>query len=115
MVSSGNETRRVLMIVENLAVPFDRRVWSEAMTLRRAGYGISIICPVGAGAEAREEVIDGVHIYRHPLPIEAKGPSGYALEYAGALFWEFRLAFRVLRRCGFDAIHACNPPDLIFL
>lgn len=108
-------TRKVLIIVENLPVPFDRRVWQEATTLRENGYAVSIICPTGKGYEAREEVIDGINIYRHPLPIEAHGALGYLLEYGAALFHEFRLAFRVLRRHGFDAIHACNPPDLIFL
>jgi glycosyltransferase involved in cell wall biosynthesis len=107
--------RRVLIIVENLPSPFDRRVWQEATTLHDAGYTVSIICPTGKGCEQRYEQIDGIHIYRHPLPHEAKGALGYALEYAAALFWEFTLAFRVLRRHGFDAIHACNPPDLIFL
>ena len=96
-------TRRVLIIVENLPSPFDRRVWQEATTLREAGYGVSIICPTGKGYEQRYEHIDGIHIYRHPLPLEAEGAIGYALEYATALFWEFFLALRVLRRHGFDA------------
>ena len=107
--------RRVLIIVENLPSPFDRRVWQEATTLHDAGYTVSIICPTGKGCEQRYEQIEGIHIYRHPLPLEARGALGYALEYATALFWEFTLAFRVLRRHGFDVIHACNPPDLIFL
>jgi glycosyltransferase involved in cell wall biosynthesis len=107
--------RRVLIIVENLPSPFDRRVWQEATTLHEAGYTVSIICPTGKGCEQRYEQIDGIHIYRHPLPFEAKGALGYALEYGTALFWEFVLAFRVLRRHGFDVIHACNPPDIIFL
>jgi glycosyltransferase involved in cell wall biosynthesis len=107
--------RRVLIIVENLPCPFDRRVWQEANTLRDAGYGVAIICPTGKGCEARHERLDGIDIYRHPLPPEASGALGYAREYASALAWEFFLAFRALRRHGFDAIHACNPPDLIFL
>ncbi|HET9644491.1 MAG TPA: glycosyltransferase family 4 protein [Burkholderiaceae bacterium] len=107
--------RRVLIIVENLPSPFDRRVWQEATTLKSAGYEVSIICPTGKGCESRYECLQGIHIYRHPLPHEADGALGYALEYGAALFWEFVLAWRVLRRHGFDAIHACNPPDLIFL
>ena len=112
---SNKQPRRVLIIVENLPVPFDRRVWQEAGTLREAGYEVSIICPVGKGHEARHEVINGINIYRHPLPVEASGAAGYALEYSLALFWEFVLALRVLRTHGFDVIHACNPPDTIFL
>jgi glycosyltransferase involved in cell wall biosynthesis len=107
--------RRVLIIVENLPVPFDRRVWQEATTLQEAGYQISIICPKGKGYERGHEVIDGIHIYRHALPIEASGALGYAVEYTWALFWWFILTWRVLLSRGFDVIHACNPPDTIFL
>ena len=107
--------RRVLIIVENLPVPFDKRVWNEATALVRAGYQVTVICPVGKGYEARHEVREGVTIYRHPLPLEADGPLGYALEYGSALFWELVLALRVVMREGFDVVQACNPPDTIFL
>ncbi|HEU0118441.1 MAG TPA: glycosyltransferase family 4 protein [Alphaproteobacteria bacterium] len=107
--------RRVLIIVQNLPVPFDRRVWQEATTLQQNGYDVSVICPVGRGYTKRFEVSDGIHIYRHPLPLEAKGAAGYAIEYSLSLFWEFWLACKVLWQRGFDAIHACNPPDTIFL
>ncbi|MCA3269886.1 MAG: glycosyltransferase family 4 protein [Thalassospira sp.] len=107
--------KKILIIVENLPVPFDRRVWQEATTLKTNGYEVSIICPTGKNYTARHEVLDGINIYRHPLPLEANGALGYALEYGSALFWELLLAIRVYRRHGFDAIHACNPPDTIFL
>lgn len=112
---SNQRPRRVLIIVENLPSPFDRRVWQEATTLCQHGYEVSIICPTGKGYEKRYEVIDGIHIYRHRLPFEAEGAVGYAVEYATALFWQFVLAWKVLLTRGFDAIHACNPPDNIFL
>ena len=117
MALHGSEARpkRILIVVENLSVPFDRRVWNEATTLLGAGYEVSIICPTGPRAESRHEILNGIHIFRHPLPIEARGALGYLLEYSIALFWEFILAWKVLRTRGFDAIHACNPPDLIFL
>ena len=111
----AGKLRRVLIIVENLPVPFDRRVWQEATTLKANGYQVSVICPKGKGFDAGYEVIDGIHIYRHALPIEAEGAVGYAMEYGTALFWEFVLAWRVLLTRGFDVIHACNPPDLIFI
>ena len=107
--------RRILFIVENLPSPFDRRVWQEATTLEQNGYEVSIICPTGKGYEKKYECIDNIHIYRHKLPLEADGALGYALEYGAALFWEFYLSFKVLFTRGFDAIHACNPPDLIFI
>lgn len=106
---------RVLIVVENLPSPFDRRVWMEATTLKKAGYEVSIICPQGKGYEKSYEVIDEIHIYRHPMPPDISSIKGYLSEYAAALYWEFRLAHRVWRERGFDIIHICNPPDLLFL
>jgi glycosyltransferase involved in cell wall biosynthesis len=107
--------RRVLIIVENLPVPFDRRVWAEARTLKKAGYDISVICPRGKFASEPFEVLDGIRVYRHPLPLEAAGKLAYVVEYGTSLFWEFVYALKVFRSTGFDAIHACNPPDLLFV
>jgi glycosyltransferase involved in cell wall biosynthesis len=110
-----NEQRRVLFLVENLPSPFDRRVWQEATTLRDAGYEVSIICPTGKGYDQTREIIEGIHIYRYRLPVEGSGALGYAVEYATALFWSTVLAWRVYLTRGFDVVHACNPPDLLFL
>jgi glycosyltransferase involved in cell wall biosynthesis len=107
--------RSVLILVENLPVPFDRRVWQEATTLKDDGYGVFVICPAAKGMERRYEVIEGVHIWRFPLPAEGAGAVGYAIEYGAALFWMAVLSWRVFFRHGFDAVHACNPPDLLFL
>ena len=110
-----SKKRRVLIIVENLTVPLDRRVWQEATTLRDAGYIVSVICPRGGKYTASYELLDGIHVFRHPLPFEADGALGYAIEYSTALFWEFVLSLRAYFKVGFDVIQACNPPDLIFL
>jgi len=106
---------RVLMLVENLPSPFDRRVWQEATTLRDAGYTVSIVCPTGKGCERKFEEIDGIAIWRYDLPLEGSGARGYALEYSVALLRTFMLCWRVLLTRGFDVVHACNPPDLLFL
>ena len=112
---SGYDPKRVLILVENLPSPFDRRVWQEATTLRENGYEVSIICPTGEGCEKRCETIDGIRIYRYELPFEAAGAKGYAIEYAAALFHTLRIAWKLHREHGFDVVHACNPPDLFFL
>ncbi|WP_311029159.1 glycosyltransferase family 4 protein [Mesorhizobium koreense] len=114
-VAPRSAAGKVLIIVENLPVPFDRRVWQEATALHGAGYEVSIICPKGKGHNESYEVLNGIRIYRHALPLEASGVLQYAVEYSFALFSEFFLSLRVWRRHGFDLIHACNPPDLIFL
>ena len=112
---AATKPRRLLIIVENLPVPFDRRVWSEATALARNGYEVSVICPTGKNATASYEVIEGIHIYRHWMPLEASGKAGYVVEYSAAIFWEFLLSIKVLFARGFDVIQACNPPDMLFL
>ncbi|MCC6469361.1 MAG: glycosyltransferase family 4 protein [Alphaproteobacteria bacterium] len=107
--------RRVLIVVENLPVPPDRRVWQECLALVAAGYGVSVICPKGRGYEKSFETIDGVEIHRHGLPLDASGILGFVLEYAAALFWQTVLAWWIFLTRGFDAIQACNPPDSIWI
>jgi glycosyltransferase involved in cell wall biosynthesis len=109
-----SKPRRILFLVENLPSPFDRRVWQEATALRDAGYLVSIICPTGKGYEKTFESLDGIEIFRYRLA-EAEGAAGYLLEYCAALAFTFVLSWKVFFRQGFDAIHACNPPDLFFL
>lgn len=111
----ANARTHTLMIVENLPVPFDRRVWQEARTLREAGYDVTVICPKGRGYDLAEEELEGITIFRHNLPLEAKGSAGFLLEYSAALFHELRLAFKVWRRKRFQVLHVANPPDILFL
>lgn len=115
MTESAGRKPGVLIIVQNLPVPFDSRVWQEACALNAAGYATSVICPKGKGYERAYEKLDGIDIYRHDLPKEATRAAGFIVEYLVSLFYETRLAWRVWRRHGFEIIHACNPPDLIFL
>lgn len=105
----------VLILVQNLAVPFDRRVWQEACALRDAGFEVSVICPRSQQYPAFQEDIDGIHIHRYWPGMEAQGLSGYLIEYAVALSSMMVLAWQVAARRRIDIVHACNPPDLLFL
>lgn len=108
--------RHILILVENLPVPFDRRVWQEACTLTRAGFQVTVICPAGTTGDTEPDVvIDGVRILRYPLRAAAGGPLGYLREYSLALWHTLRLAIRVRRAGRVDVVQACNPPDLLFL
>lgn len=106
---------RILIIVENLPVPLDRRVWQEACALRDAGHEVTVICPQMRGFTEPFEVLDGITIYRHWITEEAKGIKGFIGEYLSALWGELKCAVKAWRRTGFDVIHLCNPPDLLFL
>lgn len=112
---TANRKRGILIIVENLPVPFDTRVWQEATTLAANGYEVSVISPKGKGYTAEREELDGVHVYRHDLPEEGNGAVGYAREYSAALSAEKRLAEAAYKDHGFDVIHGCNPPDDIYM
>ena len=106
--------RKVLIIVENQSVPPDPRVWREALSLHSNGYEVTILCPRGEGTQGYQ-VIDGIRIYRHPMPKEGSTVYGYLWEYSWALFWEFLFTCWIYVRHGFHVIQGCNPPDDIFL
>ena len=107
--------RKVLIIVENLPVPFDSRVWKEARSLQENGYQVTVLCPKGKGFERGYECLDQVHIYRHPAVAEGNSPLGYILEFSFALLWEICYSWWIFFRRGFHVIQGCNPPDDIFL
>ena len=115
VVTRPSRKRRVLVIVENQAVPLDSRVWKEARSLSDYGYNVTVLCPKRKDCSAGYEVMDGVRIYRHPMPIEARTPLGYLAEYACAFVLEFLYTLWIYLRHGFDVIQGCNPPDNIFL
>ena len=106
---------KVLIIVENLPVPFDSRVWKEALSLCANSYDVTVLCPRGKGYTAGHEVLNGIHVYRHPMPREGNSPFGYLLEFGCALFWEILYTWWIYIRHGFHVIQGCNPPDDIFL
>jgi glycosyltransferase involved in cell wall biosynthesis len=113
---SGQRGPRVLVLVENLSVPFDRRVWQECRALTEAGYRVDVICPRGTKRDTEPLAqIEGVRIHRYPLTAATGGPAGYVREYGAALWHTVRIALRLSRDEPFDVVHACNPPDLLFL
>ncbi|MBI4165358.1 MAG: glycosyltransferase family 4 protein [Acidobacteria bacterium] len=104
----------ILMIVENLPVPFLRRTWQAACALRDAGYRVSVISPKGRGHDSSYEKLDGIEIYRHKV-YEGSGVAGYLIEYAGAIAAEFWLALKIYWRTRFRVLHVGNPPDFLFV
>lgn len=110
------QDRQVLIVVENLSVPFDRRVWKECQALKAQGYHVSTISPKGVEVDKRwHEIIDGVSIYRYPAYHASGSFRSYLGEYTVALFMSFLLMWVVLFRDGFKVIQICNPPDLLIL
>jgi glycosyltransferase involved in cell wall biosynthesis len=109
-----NRRPRVLMLLGNNPYPADVRVRLEAITLVRAGYDVSVLCPRSPRQERRER-IDGVEVYRYRSPVQPRGALGYATEYGTATIAALAFAVRKLLKGGFDVLHAHNPPDTFSL
>jgi glycosyltransferase involved in cell wall biosynthesis len=107
---SGGTHARVLIIVQNLPVPLDRRVWLECQALKAAGYEVTVICPKGPGDPAYQEIA-GIRIHKYTPPPAAEGFAGFAVEFTYCWFATARRAIREWQRQRFDVIQACNPPD----
>lgn len=105
----------VLIIVENLPVPNDRRVWLESQALRDAGYQVSVISIKGKNATASYELRDGIHIYRYPAPPQTDGLLSFIFEFSYCWIMSFLLSIWIAVRRGFNIIHACNPPETFWL
>ena len=105
--------RRVLIIVQNLPVPFDRRVWLECQALVGAGYRVAVVCPRGNG-DPGYHVVDGVELYKYRPYAPGGSRLSFVAEYAysfAATAWKALLA---RRRGRFAVIQACNPPDIFW-
>jgi glycosyltransferase involved in cell wall biosynthesis len=113
--SAGRQSpRRAHILVEDLPVPFDRRVWSEARTLRDAGWRVTVVCPRGEGARRWHERLEGIEVFRYPLPTTAAGLVNHVMEYAVAIPATLILSLLAWRGRRVDVVHACNPPDFLF-
>ncbi|HEX6445351.1 MAG TPA: glycosyltransferase family 4 protein [Streptosporangiales bacterium] len=105
---------RVLIIVQNLPVPFDRRVWLESKALAAAGYDVSVVCPKGPGDPAYH-VVDGVPLYKYRPYAPGGSKASFVTEYVYSFLATLRLVLRARRRGGrFRVIQACNPPDIFW-
>jgi glycosyltransferase involved in cell wall biosynthesis len=113
--SAHKERLRILILVQNLPVPFDRRVWQEALALTNAGYDVHIVCPRTKDHPISHETIDGIKIYRYRPGTEARRSAAYLAEYGIAILSQLYLGLRIRLRYRIDVTHICNPPDLLFI
>jgi glycosyltransferase involved in cell wall biosynthesis len=104
---------RVLIIVQNLPVPFDRRVWLECNALTAAGYDVTVICPKGRN-DPSHQILDGVTLLKYRPYAPGGRAVGFVMEYAYSFLATARLVFRARRRGRFDVVQACNPPDIFW-
>jgi len=104
---------RILIIVQNLPLPFDRRVWLECQALKSAGYTVAAVCPKGKG-DPSYQVIDGIELYRYQPYAPGGSKLSFIAEYAysfAATAWQ---TLKARRKGRFAVIQACNPPDIFW-
>jgi glycosyltransferase involved in cell wall biosynthesis len=105
--------RRVLIIVQNLPVPFDRRVWLECQALVSAGYQVAVVCPKGKG-DPSYEVINTVQLYKY----RPYAPGGSKVSFIAEYVYSFAATawhtLKARRRGRFAVVQACNPPDIFW-
>jgi glycosyltransferase involved in cell wall biosynthesis len=104
---------RVLIIVQNLPVPFDRRVWLECQALVSAGHQVAVVCPKGDGDPAYQ-VVDTVELHKYRPYAPGGSKLGFVTEYAYSFLATARLTFRARRSGRFRVLQACNPPDIFW-
>ena len=105
--------RRILIIVQNLPVPFDRRVWLECQALVSAGYRVAVVCPKGSGDPAYE-VIDSVELYKYRPYAPGGSKFSFVAEYAYSFLVTAWMTLKARRSGRFTVIQACNPPDIFW-
>jgi glycosyltransferase involved in cell wall biosynthesis len=104
---------RVLIIVQNLPVPFDRRVWLECQALTADGYQVAVVCPKGKG-DPRYQVLDGVELYKYRPYAPGGSKVSFITEYAYSFVATAWHTFKARRRGRFAVMQACNPPDVFW-
>jgi glycosyltransferase involved in cell wall biosynthesis len=106
-------TYRVLIIVQNLPVPFDRRVWLECQALVAAGYQVAVVCPKGKG-DPPHEVIGTVELYKYRPYAPGGSKASFIAEYAYSFLATAWLTLKARRKGRFTVMQACNPPDIFW-
>jgi glycosyltransferase involved in cell wall biosynthesis len=111
--SDRSTSPRILIVVQNLPVPFDRRVWLECNALTAAGYDVTVVCPKGKNDPGRQ-VLDGVTLLKYRTYAPGGRALGFVLEYIYSFLATARLVLRARRQGRFDVLQACNPPDIFW-
>jgi glycosyltransferase involved in cell wall biosynthesis len=113
MTTAETARPRVLIIIQNLHVPFDRRVWLECQALVAADYDVTVVCPKGKG-DPGYQVLDGVTMHKYRPYAPGGSALSFILEYAYSFLATLLLVLRARRAGRFDVLQACNPPDIFW-
>jgi len=113
MFRRGRYGKHVCIVVQNLPVPFDRRVWAECRALRAAGYEVSVVCPKGKDDPSYAE-LEGVHLYKYRAFPPITRQVMFVAEYAYSILATLVHLVRAWRRRPFSVVQVCNPPDVLW-
>jgi glycosyltransferase involved in cell wall biosynthesis len=101
------------VVVQNMSVPQDRRVWQECRALRAAGYRVSVVCPRGLDQPVRQ-TLEEIDILTYVPPPPTSGVASYLVEFVYCWVRTLVITMRLQLTARIDVIQACNPPDTFF-
>jgi glycosyltransferase involved in cell wall biosynthesis len=103
----------VLILVQNLSVPFDRRVWLECQSLVEAGFRVAVVCPKAPGDPTYYR-LNGVDLFKYRAYAPGSSSMSFILEYVYSFLATLLLSLRASLRGRFAVVQSCNPPDLFW-
>jgi glycosyltransferase involved in cell wall biosynthesis len=110
----ANRPPRAVIVVLNLPVPDDHRVWAQAEALRDDGAAVTVVCPAIRDKTPGSQTIDGIDVV-YFRSFEGAGRLGTIVEGAWTTFISSRAAKHALRKpAGTRTLQVCNPPDMLF-
>ncbi len=103
----------VALVVLNLPVPLDRRVWMQARALADSGYDVTLVAPRSHGQRLFERS-GRIRIFRFQASKPSHGFLSFTREFTQSWARSLRILRRVHRQHPIDVLQGCNPPDTIW-
>ena len=114
MFRRGRYGKHVCIVVQNLPVPFDRRVWLECRALRAAGYEVSVVCPKAEGDPAYARAGGRASLQVPARSRRSPGRSCSSPSTRGRSWPRSSTSSEPGGAAPFGVVQVCNPPDVLW-
>lgn len=115
--SGANHSKRphVAIVSQNADLALDVRPRMQAIALASAGFDVTLVGGTTEPARVQELTPGLVGLRLFAFPRERSGAKGQVIEQMTAFLRVTRALLSLGRKHRFDALHASNPPDNLFL
>jgi glycosyltransferase involved in cell wall biosynthesis len=104
--------KRLCVLLQNF-YEIDIRVRRKTEALIAAGYAVDVLALRSSYTNARDYIVNGVHVYSFSLGKKRGSIVRYYFEYISFLFWSFYKLFSLTRTKKYDVIDVNNLPDFL--